>query len=486
MSLQLVLHHTRAAYSVSHIWKMCVHQLRYSSTHSKHTHARPDWNKAVSDAEKIVGYPTSFLSLRWLLSDEIANVALHLRKLVGSSHPLLKTAKNLLYTGSNNMQAWGLIVLLISKTVGYSPNIKEIEQDKSAGVLHSQRALAEVTEMIRTSNLIHKGLINIYPGLYSDENVLNDMEFGNKIALLSGDYLLSNSCAELAALKNQYLVELMSSAVRDLAEGEFVGRQDKQNNPLPPKHLCSTSESLTLENIASQQENHDQSQSSESTPIEEMSWQGVTSQKQSSFSSHKSVSDLVASLPLLQNNPQDIALLFETHSRAAEDWTSRNLLLGASLLGKSCKGALLLAGHNESIQQLGYDFGKHLALSWQAFIELESFAQQNQQYCDGNSSATSSTLEPLSLVSAPVLFHLEYATHKSRNIVAKQIEKGEDSVLHINLNIVHKEVSQGPGIQMTKLLQHYHSTKALNVLLQFEPSDAKNALIKIIQVMGSI
>ena len=58
---------------------------------------KPDWNRAVSEAEKIVGYPTSFLSLRWLLSDEIANVALHLRKLVGSNHPLLKTAKFVFY-----------------------------------------------------------------------------------------------------------------------------------------------------------------------------------------------------------------------------------------------------------------------------------------------------------------------------------------------------------------------------------------------------
>jgi decaprenyl-diphosphate synthase subunit 2 len=54
---------------------------------------KTDWNKTMSEAEKIVGYPTSFLNLRWLLSDEIANVALHLRKLVGSNHPLLKTAK---------------------------------------------------------------------------------------------------------------------------------------------------------------------------------------------------------------------------------------------------------------------------------------------------------------------------------------------------------------------------------------------------------
>lgn len=64
-----------------------------TATTGKPVQKQHDWNRAVSEAEKIVGYPTSFLSLRWLLSDEIANVALHLRKLVGSNHPLLKTAK---------------------------------------------------------------------------------------------------------------------------------------------------------------------------------------------------------------------------------------------------------------------------------------------------------------------------------------------------------------------------------------------------------
>ena len=68
-----------------------IHYQRFSTKVA--TRQKPDWNRAVSEAEKIVGYPTSFLSLRWLLSDEIANVALHLRKLVGSNHPLLKTAK---------------------------------------------------------------------------------------------------------------------------------------------------------------------------------------------------------------------------------------------------------------------------------------------------------------------------------------------------------------------------------------------------------
>ena len=78
-------------------------------------------------------------------------------------------------------------------------------------MFYSQRALAEVTEMIRTSHLVHKGLVNIYPGLYSETSVLNDMTFGNKIALLSGDYLLGNACAELAGLRNQSVsVKLIS------------------------------------------------------------------------------------------------------------------------------------------------------------------------------------------------------------------------------------------------------------------------------------
>ena len=56
-------------------------------------HTNPDWDRAMSDAEKVVGYSTSYFSLRCLLSDEISNVALHLRKLVGTNHPLLETAK---------------------------------------------------------------------------------------------------------------------------------------------------------------------------------------------------------------------------------------------------------------------------------------------------------------------------------------------------------------------------------------------------------
>lgn len=52
-----------------------------------------NWAQTISEAEKIVGYPTPFLALHWLLSDEVAKIAINLRKLAKADHPLLKTAK---------------------------------------------------------------------------------------------------------------------------------------------------------------------------------------------------------------------------------------------------------------------------------------------------------------------------------------------------------------------------------------------------------
>ncbi|XP_011299365.1 decaprenyl-diphosphate synthase subunit 2 [Fopius arisanus] len=358
------------------------------------TNQKPDWNRAVSEAEKIVGYPTSFLSLRWLLSDEIANVALHLRKLVGSNHPLLKTAKSLIYNGRNNMQAWGLIVLLISKAAGHL-NVDDMEEDKAAGVLHSQRALAEVTEMIRTSHLVHKGLVNIQPGVFPDAAEHNDMTFGNKIALLSGDYLLGNSCAELAALRNQDLVELMSSAVRDLAEAEFLGRRDSQNNALPP-------------------------------------------------------------VP-----PEDRT------GYAVREWTLQNVTSAGSLLGKSCQGTLKLAGHDEDLQMQGYNFGKHLALAWQACLDLSPFISKEDP------------ASPFNLCSAPVMFHIEHDSS-----ILTEIDKGLQSVQNVDYAKVYDSVTKGPGVELTKQLQKDHSQQAMEVLSVFRDSDARTALSNIIAAMG--
>ncbi|XP_012060793.1 PREDICTED: decaprenyl-diphosphate synthase subunit 2 [Atta cephalotes] len=354
---------------------------------------KTDWNKTMSEAEKIVGYPTSFLSLRWLLSDEIANIALHLRKLVGSNHPVLKTAKAIIYNGRNT-QAFGLILLLISKAAGHL-NAKPIEEDKAAGVLHSQRALAEITEMIRTSNLIHRGLVNINIDTGSmDSTELNNITFGNKIALLCGDYLLSTSCTEIAALKNQDLLFLISAAVRDLCQAEFVARRDNQNFPIP-------------------------------------------------------------SIP-----PEDCT------GYALKEWTLLNTYGAGSLLGKSCQSTLKIAGHSKEIEEKGYEFGKHLALAWQASLDLGLCINKDKGILQN-------------LCAAPIMFHVEHDPS-----LLLELDKGLDSVENVDYLKVLDIVTAGPGIGLTKELVKKHSQKAMEILSVFKESDARKALSNIIVAIG--
>ncbi|XP_034264996.1 all trans-polyprenyl-diphosphate synthase PDSS2 isoform X2 [Pantherophis guttatus] len=160
------------------------------------------WSKVVSEAEKIVGYPTSFMSLRCLLSDELSNIAMQMRKLVGTNHPLLNTARGFVSDTRNNLQMRGLVVLLVSKAAG--PNLStedSIQNDIVSGIYSSQRTLAEITELIHTAFLVHRGIVNISE-LTSSDGALKDMQFGNKMAVLSGDFLLANACTSLAQLQN--------------------------------------------------------------------------------------------------------------------------------------------------------------------------------------------------------------------------------------------------------------------------------------------
>ncbi|VTJ78742.1 Hypothetical predicted protein [Marmota monax] len=198
------------------------------------------WNQVVSEAEKIVGYPTSFMSLRCLLSDELSNIAMQVRKLVGTQHPLLTTARHLsssatclsnliaasgglwglVHDSRHNLQLRGLVVLLISKAAGPSGVNTSQNYDTVSGIYSCQRSLAEITELIHTALLVHRGIVNLNE-LQSSDGPLKDMQFGNKIAILSGDFLLANACNGLALLQNTKVVELLASALMDLVQGVY-------------------------------------------------------------------------------------------------------------------------------------------------------------------------------------------------------------------------------------------------------------------------
>jgi len=207
----------------------CVHSLPASFI------KKNSWNRAVSDAEKLVGYPTSLMSVRALMDDDFANIAVHMRKLVGSEHPVLHTVKRLVYQGKNRMQLRGLLMLLLSRAAGHGA---DCEVDTATGVMEKQRKLAEIIEMINTGQAIHQSVVNLPVNIASEpdediRSILLQLEYGNKISILGGDYLLANASTGLASLRIPKIVEIVSVAIAEFTQAEFLGQQDPQGRIIP-------------------------------------------------------------------------------------------------------------------------------------------------------------------------------------------------------------------------------------------------------------
>ncbi|XP_028903402.1 all trans-polyprenyl-diphosphate synthase PDSS2 [Ornithorhynchus anatinus] len=347
----------------------------------------PPWSQVVSEAEKIVGYPTSFISLRCLLSDELGNIALQVRKLVGTRHPLLSTARGLVQDSRHNLQMRGLVVLLVSKAAGPSgPATLALDHGMVSGIYPSQRSLAEITELIHTAFLVHRGIVNLGE-LKTSDGPLKDMQFGNKIAILSGDFLLANACTSLAQLQNTKVVELISSALSDLVQGIY----------------------------------HENSSSAEENWITDDI--GISAWKKQTFLSH------------------------------------------SALLAKSCQAAMELARHGATVQEVAFQYGKHMSLSHKINSDLQPFVKGKS---DGSLA--------FSLNSAPAILHQEFL---GREMWMKQIREAQVKG-SLDYSKLREAIKAGKGVTSAIDLCRYHGNKALEALEHFPPSEARSALANIV------
>ncbi|MBE9182662.1 solanesyl diphosphate synthase [Oculatella sp. LEGE 06141] len=150
---------------------------------------------------------TSATSLFSPIEADLCLLVENLKQLVGAKHPILYAAAEHLF-GARGKRLRPAIVLLISRAT--MP-----EQD----ITSKHRRLAEITEMIHTASLVHDDVV--------DESELRrgvptvHSSFGNRVAVLAGDFLFAQSSWYLANLDNLTVVKLLSEVIMDLAEGEI-------------------------------------------------------------------------------------------------------------------------------------------------------------------------------------------------------------------------------------------------------------------------
>ncbi|MDJ0735658.1 MAG: solanesyl diphosphate synthase [Nostocaceae cyanobacterium] len=131
----------------------------------------------------------------------------NLKQLVGNRHPILYAAAEHLF-GAGGKRIRPAIVLLISRAT-------MLEKD----ITPRHRRLAEITEMIHTASLVHDDVVDeseVRRGVPTVHSL-----FGNRIAVLAGDFLFAQSSWYLANLDSLEVVKLLSEVIMDLAAGEI-------------------------------------------------------------------------------------------------------------------------------------------------------------------------------------------------------------------------------------------------------------------------
>ncbi|KAL7619648.1 coq1 putative hexaprenyl diphosphate synthase [Parahypoxylon ruwenzoriense] len=201
-----------------------------------------------------------------VVAKEMKHLTGNIRQLLGSGHPSLdRVAKY--YTQAEGKHVRPLIVLLMSRATSLCPkapesapaqtmrtidssisplsvladvnpssphpNFSSEPESTESDVLPSQRRLAEITELIHTASLLHDDVIDHSVSRRGSPSA--NYEFGNKMAVLAGDFLLGRASVALARLRNAEVVELLATVIANLVEGEFMQLKNTARDERNPK-----------------------------------------------------------------------------------------------------------------------------------------------------------------------------------------------------------------------------------------------------------
>jgi hexaprenyl-diphosphate synthase len=223
------------------------------------------WAQAVSVASNVFSNATARAAshgdvsvdpLR-MVAKEMKFLTGNVRQLLGSGHPALDTVAKY-YTQAEGKHVRPLLVLLMSRATALAPKSPRYNGQQSAAdidhaispmsilsdvnpsipsanpltitqnshsvtdsdILPSQRRLAEITELIHTASLLHDDVIDHSVSRRGSPSA--NLEFGNKMAVLAGDFLLSRASVALARLRDAEVTELLATVIANLVEGEFM------------------------------------------------------------------------------------------------------------------------------------------------------------------------------------------------------------------------------------------------------------------------
>ena len=113
-----------------------------------------------------------------------------------------------------------MLTLLVAKLLGGKTNENTIYT-------------AATFEFFHTASLVHDDVVDESESRRGQESVNN--AFGNQVAVLAGDFILANALLCAAKTKNVRLIEIVSIAAQELADGELLQLNNIRNQAVDEK-----------------------------------------------------------------------------------------------------------------------------------------------------------------------------------------------------------------------------------------------------------
>ncbi|KAI5951006.1 COQ1 [Candida jiufengensis] len=442
---------------------------------------------AVETAEKLISPQSTTTTTKFqdpfsIVSHEMSNLAKSIANLIGSGHPTLNRVSSY-YFEAEGKNVRPLIVLILSKALskipksernriiidefdvteqehikgtpkygqesiagnsvddslsplnilhGINPRIildplskpmdKLPEMDKLNGILPKQRRLAEIVEMIHTASLLHDDVIDLSDSRRGRPS--GNIAFTNKMAVLAGDFLLGRASVAIARLRNPEVIELLSTTIANLVEGEFMQL----------KNTVLSEKDNTIENDGQ----------------------------------IKNIPEATGKVPTEKHeyrvNEQDI-VDHETNVQAAfEYYLHKTYLKTASLMSKSCRAAAVLSGAQDPIIENCYQFGRNLGLCFQIVDDMLDYTSSDSAF-----GKPSQADLKLGLATAPILFAWKQEP-KLGDLIARKFKETGD------VEIARRAVEKYNGLEKTREMATNYCMAALKNLRSLPESDARSAL----------
>eukprot|EP00472_Partenskyella_glossopodia_P003543 CAMPEP_0197516130 /NCGR_PEP_ID=MMETSP1318-20131121/1004_1 /TAXON_ID=552666 /ORGANISM="Partenskyella glossopodia, Strain RCC365" /LENGTH=408 /DNA_ID=CAMNT_0043064649 /DNA_START=335 /DNA_END=1561 /DNA_ORIENTATION=- len=199
-----------------------------------------NFHKGIEDVEGLIQNidDISHMSANGINSLKFINkdldlVGKRISSLFDRDHPILRSVTEYFFKAGGKRIRPVMVLTMARAVLAHVEAMQESGSSKvktsfDTHTIPTQVQLAQITELIHTASLFHDDIIDVSDTRRGQKTV--NSAYGNRVAVLSGDFLLARSAILLAELEDPRVITGMATSIEHLCGGELLQIKSTKND----------------------------------------------------------------------------------------------------------------------------------------------------------------------------------------------------------------------------------------------------------------